>query len=83
MEIQLEKTIQIVAFGMIAEVLTSQERSWKWAPDTDALRADLIASFPQLTDLPFVIAVDMEVGHGNQPVSPGATIALLPPYSGG
>ncbi len=80
---QTEKSIQILAFGMIAEVLSSQETSWKWASDTDTLRADLIGAFPKLTNLPFVIAVDMEVSQGNQPISPGATIALLPPYSGG
>lgn len=83
MDVQQEKSIRIVAFGMITEVLSYQERSWKWVSDTDALRADLIGTFPELTNLPFVIAVDMEVSHGNQPISPGATIALLPPYSGG
>lgn len=78
-----EKEIHLLAFGMIAEVLNSQERTWPWAVDTDALRADLIHTFPELKEMPFVIAVDMEVNHMNQPIPPGATVALLPPYSGG
>ncbi len=57
METQLEKTIQIVAFGMIAEFSPARSDPGNGRLDTDALRADLIASFPQLTDLPFVIAV--------------------------
>ena len=47
------------------------------------LRAALIKAYPELRDLPFVIAVNMDVAGGEQPIPPGATVALLPPYSGG
>lgn len=78
-----DKQIQLVAFGMIAELLQNQERSWPWAPDTDQLKAALIEAYPELRDLPFIVAVDMEIVHGNQRIEPGVTVALLPPYSGG
>ncbi len=78
-----DKKIQLIAFGMIVELLQGQERSWPWVSDTDQLKVALIRSFPELKDLPFVLAVDMEVIQGNQPIEPGMTVALLPPYSGG
>ncbi|MCF8238728.1 MAG: hypothetical protein K9I85_11260 [Saprospiraceae bacterium] len=78
-----EEKIHLVAFGMIAELLESPERSWPWVPDTDRLKATLIKAYPELNDLPFILAVDMEVIQGNQLIVPGVTVALLPPYSGG
>ncbi len=75
--------IQLVAFGMIAELLGGQEKQWPLTRDTDQLKAELIAAFPELKDLPFVVAVNMEVVQNNQPIAPGAQVALLPPYSGG
>ncbi|MEZ5031190.1 MAG: MoaD/ThiS family protein [Saprospiraceae bacterium] len=78
-----EQLIHLLAFGMIADVLEHTEKDWPWSADTSTLRAALIQAYPELTDLPFVIAVNMEVASGVQPIPPGATVALLPPYSGG
>lgn len=77
------QSIHLLAFGMIADVLEHSETDWAWSADTVSLRADLIRAYPELNGLPFVIAVNMEVNGGDQPIPPGATVALLPPYSGG
>lgn len=83
MRTDTDQSIHLLAFGMIAEVLGHSESDWAWSADTAALRADLVRAYPELTDLPFVMAVNMDIASGDQPIPPGATVALLPPYSGG
>lgn len=75
--------VNIIAFGKIADLLPS--RAWKMEgiSSTSALREKLEKDYPDLKGLPYLIAVDKQIAAGDQPLSPGAEVALLPPYSGG
>ena len=75
--------IKILAFGQIADIAGAG--SWK-EPDidnTDNLKKKLESRFPLLHDLNYVIAVDKTIIQQNTQLQDQATVALLPPYSGG
>ncbi len=76
-------TITIIAFGMATRIFGDSSISMSHVNDTDTLRNVLNERFPALVEVPFVLAVNQELSLGNQPIPPGAEIAIMPPYSGG
>lgn len=75
--------VNIIAFGKIAELLPGREWKMEGISSTSALRERLEKDYPDLKDLPYLVAVNKQIASGDQPLSPGAEVALLPPYSGG
>jgi molybdopterin synthase sulfur carrier subunit len=75
--------VKILLFGMIAEKLKATEVYLNNVSNTEELRAALLAKFPQLSNLKFLISLNRQVVQQNMPIAAGCEIALLPPYSGG
>jgi len=74
--------INITAFGLISEFISGTISVDK-VNDTDSLRKHLAAQFPSLKDINYAIAVDKKIISVNTLIEENATIALLPPFSGG
>jgi len=73
--------MKIFAFGQIAEI-TGKSLEID-AADTDQLHQFLMASFKELTDRKFAIAVNKKIISKNVALHQTDEIALMPPYSGG
>ncbi|MBZ5858325.1 MoaD/ThiS family protein [Flavihumibacter profundi] len=73
----------IIVFGQLTDIIGAAEINFPAVGDTDALKNQLIAKYPQLAELSFVIAVDKKIAAGNTPLQLDSGIALLPPFSGG
>ena len=75
--------ITILVFGQLVEVIGKPRIVMNDVMDTDALVAALNKLYPALTNSKYVMAVDKEVVSGNTSLQPNATVAFLPPFSGG
>jgi molybdenum cofactor guanylyltransferase len=75
--------IKVLAFGVVAEILNSNEVYLPPVQDTDELFQVLIENFPSLSDAKFSIAVNRKLVHGKIELSIETEVALLPPFSGG
>lgn len=76
-------TIQILSFGRLKEFVQDGSLELKEATDTDGFNQLLQAQFPALKDMKYAIAVNQKMVTGNTALPAGATVALLPPFSGG
>ena len=74
--------ITIMAFGQLAEI-TGASFMVNNIPDTDALKAHLESAFPMTGNIPYKIAINKKIISNNTVIDNLATIALLPPFSGG
>jgi molybdopterin synthase sulfur carrier subunit len=76
-------TTDILIFGQLTDITQQSKLQAADMPDTNALLAWLKSSYPALESAKFVMAVNGQVIQQNTMLSPGATVALLPPFSGG
>jgi molybdopterin converting factor small subunit len=79
----MPNTIQIKAFGMIAEKIGTSALEMENPGSADALKQQLFERFPELKSLKFSLALDRKMLNSDAKISSGAEIALLPPFSGG
>lgn len=75
--------IKILAFGIIANIIGKSEYTIENIYQTDELRKYLEDLYPRLKNLKYAIAVNLVVSSENFELTNGATVALLPPFSGG
>ena len=75
--------INILAFGQIADIAGTGSWKERDIAYTDLLKQKLHEQFPQLQHLNYLVAVNKTIIHENTVIPDQATIALLPPYSGG
>ncbi len=75
--------ITVLFFGQLAELAATNETVFQSVIDTDALKIQLHQKYPQFADSSFIIAVNKILTDQNTPLFNGATVALLPPFSGG
>ncbi len=75
--------INVLSFGKLAQITGNQFIIKDQVPDTDSLQQWLHRQYPDLSALKYRLAVNKEIIQGNQPISSPATVALLPPFSGG
>jgi sulfur-carrier protein len=75
--------VTILAFGQLAELTGKQ--SWKLQDITDitALKQSIETSFPAISNINYLVAIDKKIIKENAPLADQATVALLPPFSGG
>lgn len=80
-------TITVLFFASLAEAVGTRELSLAHVSgDTVAsVRDRLVAAHPQISELTetLLYAVDEEYADEDAPVPAGATLALIPPVSGG
>jgi sulfur-carrier protein len=76
-------TLKIKAFGLVAEIVNSQELEVEHIADTTSLMELLIKRYPDLKSTSFSLAMNRKQINGNTLIPSGAELALLPPFSGG
>ncbi len=79
----MKPTIQIIAFGKVAEIIGSVNFTMEHMASTDALKKYLLQLFPELAKVKFAMAVNKKLITTDAPIEASANIALLPPFSGG
>ncbi|MCG7858847.1 MoaD/ThiS family protein [Flavihumibacter sp.] len=79
----MNSEINIMVFGQLAELTGSTSVKVNLPEDTDSLKKLLLEQFPALVNYNFIIAVDKRTITENSNLYQGATIAILPPFSGG
>jgi sulfur-carrier protein len=75
--------IHIRAFGMVAEKIGANSLEMENPESSEALKQKLFEQFPDLRTVKFSLAMDRKIIQVESPISSGAEIALLPPFSGG
>ena len=75
--------IHIMVFGQLAEITGTANLRLPFVADSDLLKAALLAQFPAMGKVNFIIAVDKKPATKNVTISSESVIALLPPFSGG
>lgn len=76
-------SIRVIAFGMIAEKIKTNQLDLEYMPDTEVLLGYLYQQYPDLQHTKFSIALNKKMVIGKTFIPLGAELALLPPFSGG
>ena len=76
-------SIRVIAFGMIAEKIKTNQLDLEYMPDTEMLLGYLYQQYPDLQHTKFSIAINKKMVIGKTFIPLGAELALLPPFSGG
>ena len=76
------KEITILAFGSITDIIRNSNFLTN-AASTDELRNELESAFPKLKTINYAMAVNKQVVTTSVILDAHATVALLPPFSGG
>lgn len=76
-------SIRVIAFGMIAEKIKTNQLDLEYMPDTEVLLGYLYQQYPDLQHIKFSIALNKKMVIGKTFIPLGAELALLPPFSGG
>jgi len=75
--------IEIISFGQITEFISTQKIDVDGIADTDAFKLYLENQFPALKNLKYKLALNKNIVQENTKITNKATIAIMPPFSGG
>ncbi|WP_145855642.1 MoaD/ThiS family protein [Pedobacter suwonensis] len=75
--------IEIISFGQITEFINNQKIEVDGITDTDAFSKYLENRFPALKNLKYKLALNKNIVQHNTEITNQATIAIMPPFSGG
>ncbi|EMR03673.1 MoaD/ThiS family protein [Cesiribacter andamanensis] len=75
--------VNILAFGRIAELTAAREWKMQGVRSTEEVRQQLEATYPALQGMRYALALNKKIITADTPLSEGAELALLPPFSGG
>ncbi len=75
--------IEIISFGQITEFINNQKVEVDGISDTDAFKQYLEDRFPTLKDMKYKLALNKNIVQQNTEITNQATIAIMPPFSGG
>ncbi len=75
--------MNIMVFGQLQDITNSSMVSIEAVKDTELLLQQLYAGFPLLKEKKFLIAINQKIITQKTEMGEQATIALLPPFSGG
>lgn len=76
-------TLHIKIFGRLAELMGSSALEIEAVENTDELYKLLYQNYPALKEVKFFIALNNKMIKSNTIIDSQATVALLPPFSGG
>ena len=76
------KEITILPFGSITDIIGKSNFVTN-ADSTDELRNELESAFPKLKNIKYAMAVNKQMVTTSTILDANATVALLPPFSGG
>ncbi|WP_343522166.1 MoaD/ThiS family protein [Pedobacter sp.] len=75
--------IEIISFGQITEFINNQKIEVDGITDTDAFKQYLEGRFPALKGIKYKLALNKNIVQQNTEITNQATIAIMPPFSGG
>ncbi|QDW25706.1 MoaD/ThiS family protein [Pedobacter sp. KBS0701] len=75
--------IEIISFGQISEFINHQKIEIDGIADTDAFKQHLEDRFPALKGIKYKLALNKNIVQENTEIKNPATIAVMPPFSGG
>lgn len=75
--------IKLLSFGKIAEFITVKKLIIDDVSDTDGLKTHLEVRFPELGKMKYKLAVNKQIVQENMYLTDQATVAIMPPFSGG
>ena len=73
----------VLTFGVVTEIIGQSNLTIEGVPSTEELTKKLEAQFPRLKSINYAIAVNKRLIKAPTPLDNNATVALLPPFSGG
>ena len=73
----------VLTFGVITEIIGKSKFTVEPSTTTAKLKQKLESEFPRLRNINYALAVDKQLVTTETAISPDATVALLPPFSGG
>lgn len=76
-------SIHVVFFGQLTDITGTGSLDIEGVSDIQSLQHKLHSLYPALAAASYRIAVGQKVVNGNTDLPTGASVALLPPYSGG
>ena len=77
------KEITVLAFGAVADVLGKNYFTLAGAASTNDVVSHLEQEFPALKNIRYALAVNKQTVTADTALTDAATVALLPPFSGG
>lgn len=75
--------VEILSFGKIAGVISSQHLDISGIMDTDAFKVFLENRFSEMSTMKYMLAINNNIVQRNSPISDNDVIAIMPPFSGG
>jgi sulfur-carrier protein len=75
-------SIEVLFFGRLVEI-AGNSITVAGVHSTDELLQRLQQDYPKLSTEKYIVALNKNMIDGNTVLTPGSTVALLPPYSGG
>ena len=75
--------INVLTFGVITDITGSSALIINNADSTDCLKEMMEEKYPGLKIIRYAIAVNKQLVQQNTSLDNNATVALLPPFSGG
>ena len=76
-------SIEVQFFGQLVDKTNQSSISLTNIETVFELKEKLFSSFPLLKNEKFVIAINNKMANEHSEIPEGATIALMPPFSGG
>lgn len=75
--------VNVMIFGQLADITAAALVQITDVQDTDSVIAQLCKTWPAFKNARYTIAVNKQHIHENTLLTDNATVALLPPFSGG
>lgn len=73
----------VLTFGSVTDIVGKSSIDIDGVSTTDELRVKLESTYPALRNITFAIAVNKKIVTTSTPLVAAASVALLPPFSGG
>lgn len=75
--------IELITFGNISEFIMERKLTIDGIRDTDGLKIYLETNYPKLKIMKYKLALNQQMVQTNRQLRNKATIAIMPPFSGG
>ena len=77
------KEVNVLLFGAVADIVGKNNLFISGVSTTEDLKEKLETDFPALKKISYAVAVNKQMVSTTTVLEPDATVALLPPFSGG
>lgn len=75
--------IRVISFGLLREIIGTDPIQLEHVTNTEEVIRQMEKRYPLLSRHQYMVAVDKKITSERSELREGATIALLPPFSGG